>query len=155
MRKISRGFTLIELMIVVAIVGTLAAIAIPAYQDYTIRAQIAEGISLAAGAQTALEDYYAQHGAWPGNNADAALADQNDIIGKYTEHVSVTNEVIEVQYAFEAHVAIQGKTILLTAANNSGSVSWSCTGVGIPDNQLPRACRAGAAPAKKKKGSKG
>src|ERR1700729_4551987 len=65
MRKIQEGFTLIELMIVVAIIGILAAIAIPAYQDYTIRAQVTEGATLADGVKVAMQDYYAQHGSWP------------------------------------------------------------------------------------------
>ena len=74
MRKAETGFTMIELMIVVAVVGTLAAIAIPAYQDYSIRAQISEGLVLAAQAQTAVEDYYSQTGSWPGDNDVRQLA---------------------------------------------------------------------------------
>ncbi len=74
------GFTLIELMIVVAIIGILAAIAIPAYQDYTIRAQVSEGLTLAAGAKTAVSEYFLERGAWPTDNATAGLADKHDII---------------------------------------------------------------------------
>ena len=80
MKKEQQGFTLIELMIVVAIIGVLAAIAIPAYQDYTIRAQVSEGLTLASGAKVAVEDYYAQHGDWPNNNAAAGVEDQHAIM---------------------------------------------------------------------------
>jgi type IV pilus assembly protein PilA len=135
------GFTLIELMIVVAIIGTLAALAIPAYQDYTIRAQVAEGLNLASGAKTAIEEYYSEHGNWPANNAAAGVEDQHDIIGKYTEHVSVRDNVVEVKYEFDAHQAIHGKKIDLTATDNDGSISWTCSGNGIPNNRLPAACR--------------
>jgi len=145
MKASESGFTLVELMIVVAIVGTLAALAIPAYQDYTIRAQVAEGLSLAAGARTAVEDYHAQNGAWPASNAEAALADQNDIKGKYTSHVNVLANVIEIEYAGESHQAIQNKNVLLTATNNNGSISWVCSSPNIDRNRLPRSC-LGAAP---------
>ena len=76
MAQCQKGFTLIELMIVVAIIGVLAAIAIPAYQDYTIRAQVSEGLTLASGAKAAVSEYYMNHGAWPTDNAVAGLADQ-------------------------------------------------------------------------------
>jgi len=141
MRMSESGFTLIELMIVVAIIGTLAALAIPAYQDYTIRAQVAEGLNLAAGPKAAIEEFYSEHGAWPANNAAAGVEDQHDIIGKYTEHVSVRDNVVEVKYEFDAHQAIHGKKIDLTATDNDGSISWTCSGNGIPDNRLPAACR--------------
>ncbi len=75
MQKKQQGFTLIELMIVVTIIGTLAALAIPAYQDYTIRAQVGEGLTLSAGAKTAVSEYYMDRGAWPTKNKDAGLAD--------------------------------------------------------------------------------
>ena len=101
MQKEQQGFTLIELMMVVAIIGTLAALAIPAYQDYTIRAQISEGLTLAAGAQTAVTEYYMERGAWPADNTTAGLADKHDIIGNYTEHTSVADNVIEVKYGYD------------------------------------------------------
>ena len=70
MKKVQQGFTLIELMIVVAIIGILAAVAIPAYQDYTIRAQVSEGLTLAGQAKSAVSEYYSEHGAWPNGNED-------------------------------------------------------------------------------------
>jgi type IV pilus assembly protein PilA len=147
-----QGFTLIELMMVVAIVGTLAAIAIPAYQDYTIRAQVSEGLALASAAKVAVEDYYAQYGEWPSKNTDAALPDQHDIMGKYTEHVSVKDNLIEIKFEYEANAAIHGQKIQLAATDNSGSITWQCAGDGgIKWSHLPEACRNDPVAKKKKK----
>jgi len=142
MGKVQQGFTLIELMIVVAIIGILAAIAIPAYQDYTIRAQVSEGLTLAAGAKSAVSEYYVDRGAWPTNNGQAGLADQHDIIGKYTEHISVRDNVIEIKYGIDCHAAILNEKIELTAVDNTGSIGWTCASAGvIPPKHLPAACR--------------
>ncbi len=142
MKKEQQGFTLIELMMVVAIIGILAAIAMPAYQDYTIRAQISEGLRLSAGAKSALSEYYVDRGAWPTDNNQAGLANQNDITGKYTNRVRVNDNVIEIRYGNDAHNAIFNEMIELTAVDNSGSISWTCASAGvIQDNHLPAACR--------------
>ena len=142
MKKVQQGFTLIELMIVVAIIGILASIAIPAYQDYTIRAQISEGLTLAGGAKTALSEYYFDRGAWPTDNDEAGLADKHDIIGKYTEHVEVEDNVIEIKFGYDAHAKIMDEKIELTAVNNVGSISWSCASAGtIQAKHLPSVCR--------------
>jgi type IV pilus assembly protein PilA len=137
-----KGFTLIELMVVVTIIGTLAALAIPAYQNYTIRAQIAEGLTLAAGPQTAVEEYYSEYGVWPANNADAGLSDQEGIKGKYTSEIFVQGNVVEITYNNDAHHFIRARKVLLTATDNEGSISWSCLGDGIIKNKhLPAGCR--------------
>ena len=142
MQKEQQGFTLIELMIVVAIIGILAAIAIPAYQDYTIRAQISEGLTLSSGAKVAMSEYLMNHGAWPADNTTAGLADRHDIIGNYTEHVDVQNNVIEIKYGYDAHAKIMDEKIELTAVDNAGSISWTCASAGvIPPRHLPAACR--------------
>ena len=149
MKMKQQGFTLIELMIVVAIIGILAAIAIPAYQDYTIRAQVSEGLSLSAGAKVALIDYYANNGDWPKDNGAAGVADEHDIVGKYTEHVKVKDDVIELKFGPGvgpgAHAAIDGKTLTLTATVQAGDTSWECASVAIEDKHLPSVCRDGTA----------
>ncbi len=142
MQKEQQGFTLIELMIVVAIIGILAAIAIPAYQDYTIRAQISEGLTLSAGAKSAVSEYFMYRGAWPTDNDEAGLADKHDIIGNYTEHVEVEDNVIEIKFGYDANAKIMDEKIELTAVDNAGSISWTCASAGtIQANHLPAACR--------------
>ncbi len=143
MSKKHQGFTLIELMIVVAIIGILAAIAIPAYLDYTVRSQINEGISLSTGAKTAVSEYYHDRGAFPGNNVEAGIDDPGNIIGKYVSSVTVASDVITVRFGNEANAQILNETITLTADPSSrGSLKWDCAdGSGIPDELLPRTCR--------------
>jgi len=136
------GFTLIELMIVVAIVGILAAIAIPAYQNYIIRAQVTEGLALASKAKTGISEYYWERGSWPSNNAEVGMADKHDIIGTYTEHMAVKNNVIEIKYGYNANMAIFNEKIELTATANAGSIEWTCASKGkIVPEHLPSACR--------------
>ncbi len=142
MKKEQQGFTLIELMIVVAIIGILAAIAIPAYQNYIIRAQISEGLTLSAGAKTAVSEYFMDRGDWPADNDEAGLADKHDIIGNYTEHIEVEDNVIEIKFGYDAHPNIMDEKIELIAVNNAGSISWTCASVGtIQAKHLPAACR--------------
>jgi type IV pilus assembly protein PilA len=138
-----KGFTLIELMIVVAIIGVLASIAIPAYQDYTIRAQVAEGLTLAGGAKNAVSTYVADRGAWPLDNTEAGVSSDIDIVGTYVTQVTITNGVIDVEYGRRAHAAIDGMAIQLSPSTNLGSVEWNCASAGpeIEDKHLPAACR--------------
>ncbi|HFA4282930.1 TPA: pilin, partial [Neisseria gonorrhoeae] len=97
MNTLQKGFTLIELMIVIAIVGILAAVALPAYQDYTARAQVSEAILLAEGQKSAVTEYYLNHGEWPENNTSAGVASSSSIKGKYVEKVEVNNGVVTAQ----------------------------------------------------------
>ncbi|EMS3344699.1 pilin, partial [Neisseria gonorrhoeae] len=97
MNTLQKGFTLIELMIVIAIVGILAAVALPAYQDYTARAQVSEAILLAEGQKSAVTEYYLNNGIWPENNGDAGVASPTDIKGKYVKSVTVTNGVVTAE----------------------------------------------------------
>ncbi|EPG0238621.1 pilin, partial [Neisseria gonorrhoeae] len=94
MNTLQKGFTLIELMIVIAIVGILAAVALPAYQDYTARAQVSEAILLAEGQKSAVTEYYLNHGIWPKDNTSAGVASPaSNIKGKYVQKVEVNNGV--------------------------------------------------------------
>ncbi|HGS8464446.1 TPA: pilin, partial [Neisseria gonorrhoeae] len=97
MNTLQKGFTLIELMIVIAIVGILAAVALPAYQDYTARAQVSEAILLAEGQKSAVTGYCPNHGEWPKDNTSAGVASASDIKGKYVKSVTVTNGVVTAQ----------------------------------------------------------
>ncbi|EOD9226682.1 pilin, partial [Neisseria gonorrhoeae] len=100
MNTLQKGFTLIELMIVIAIVGILAAVALPAYQDYTARAQVSEAILLAEGQKSAVTEYYLNHGTWPEDNDSAGVASSaTDIKGKYVKEVKVENGVVTATMA--------------------------------------------------------
>ena len=144
--KKQQGFTLIELMIVVAIIGILAAIAIPAYQDYTIRAQVSEGLNLAGGAKAAVTEYTQDRGTFPGDNSTAGLSISSEIVGKYVGGVQVGGSgVITVTYSAtaprEAHALIDTSTLTLTPTTNAGSIEWDCTSGSLADKHLPAACR--------------
>ncbi|WP_409976753.1 pilin [Acinetobacter sp. C_3_1] len=137
-----KGFTLIELMIVVAIIGILAAIAIPAYQNYTKRSHVSEGLSLASGAKAAVTEFYSSNGRWPGTNASAGLASANSIAGNAVTSVTVSGSNILVR--FNDKVA-NGTGVALQGTNTPGGVTWKCqtTGVTTPvdTKYLPSNCR--------------
>jgi len=151
MKKVQQGFTLIELMIVVAIIGILAAIAIPAYQDYTIRAQVSEGMNLSAAAKAAVTEFFQDRGTFPTDNANAGLAANTEIQGNYVSQVTVgnANGIITIQYSNvapqEANQAINGATLELSPITNAGSVDWNCrASAGVLNTNpqwLPAACR--------------
>ncbi|HFC7815609.1 TPA: pilin [Neisseria meningitidis] len=127
MNTLQKGFTLIELMIVIAIVGILAAVALPAYQDYTARAQVSEAILLAEGQKSAVTEYYLNHGEWPANNSSAGVASSSDIKGKYVQSVTVAKGVITAtMLSTGVNKEIQGKKLSLWAKRQDGSVKWFC-----------------------------
>ncbi|EMS2118189.1 pilin [Neisseria gonorrhoeae] len=128
MNTLQKGFTLIELMIVIAIVGILAAVALPAYQDYTARAQVSEAILLAEGQKSAVTEYYLNNGEWPANNGDAGVASPaTDIKGKYVESVTVEKGVVTAKMLSSGvNKEIQGKKLSLWAKRQAGSVKWFC-----------------------------
>jgi type IV pilus assembly protein PilA len=137
MKKMQQGFTLIELMIVVAIIGILAAIAIPAYQDYTIRAQVSEGMNLAAAAKAAVAETYLNTGAAP---ADRGAAGMDNTVGggaetqgKYVDRVNVATGEVIVRFGNDAHANIAGLFLVLTPhLSTDDSVIWECGMAGVP-----------------------
>ncbi|HEZ8453269.1 TPA: pilin, partial [Neisseria gonorrhoeae] len=127
MNTLQKGFTLIELMIVIAIVGILAAVALPAYQDYTARAQVSEAILLAEGQKSAVTEYYLNHGKWPANNGDAGVASSAEIKGKYVQKVEVNNGVVTATMASSnVNKEIKDKKLSLWGRREDGSVKWFC-----------------------------
>ena len=147
MKKVQQGFTLIELMIVVAIIGILAAIAIPAYQDYTIRAQVSEGLNLAAGAKAAVTEYYQDRGVMPTTNTIAGLSLNTAIAGNYVDQVTVgAAGVILVRYSNtapqRANAILNGAILTMTPSTaQAGAVDWNCTNGLIAAKHVPSACR--------------
>ena len=140
-KAIQKGFTLIELMIVIAIIGILAAIAIPAYQDYTIRAQVTEGLNLASAIKASVAEFYAQNGAWPtalGPSTTANTLGMDTIPeGKYVSGIAVGNGTIQITYSgtapYQANANLQGLRLDIrptisgvSAAASNGDVVWTC-----------------------------
>jgi type IV pilus assembly protein PilA len=138
MTKLQKGFTLIELMIVVAIIGILAAIAIPAYQDYTIRAQVSEGLNLAAAAKAAVAETYLNRGTAPVDRTAAGMSpNATDTNGKYVTQVEVEDGVITISYGNEANARIGDAAGNLTLelvpyVTPDDSVVWRCGGADPP-----------------------
>ncbi|ENV5033136.1 pilin, partial [Neisseria gonorrhoeae] len=127
MNTLQKGFTLIELMIVIAIVGILAAVALPAYQDYTARAQVSEAILLAEGQKSAVTEYYLNNGKWPADNGDAGVASPGEIKGKYVKEVEVKNGVVTAtMLSSGVNNEIKNKKLSLWAKRENGSVKWFC-----------------------------
>ena len=144
MKKMQQGFTLIELMIVVAIIGILAAVALPAYQDYTIRAQITEGPAMTGGLKSAIGDFYSAKGAWPTDNAEAICgvtpapstctgSASTDNKGNYISEVEVIDGGMQITFGNKANAKIAAKTLaIVPGVDAAGNISWICGTAATP-----------------------
>ena len=136
--QLQKGFTLIELMITVAIVGILAAVALPAYQDYTIRAQASEGMILAEGFKTAVAEYHANKGTLPVTNAEAGVVSPT---GKYVSGVQVgAAGIIVATYGVDANTKLAGSTVTLTPTDGASNLTWTCTSTAV-QKYIPSSCK--------------
>ena len=143
MRKVQQGFTLIELMIVVAIIGILAAVAIPAYSDYTVRAKLSEVIGVAAKDKTTISEYYISQGYMPANTSVAGMSTSPNQ-SKYISAISFAtsgNDATMVYTLQSLNSAIDGSLIEFVGTGSADGVAWSCTASTAPDKYLPANCR--------------
>ena len=139
----NRGFTLIELMIVVAIIAILAAVAIPIYQEHIVRTQVTEGLSLTQGAKASVTEHFANRAMFPSDNYDAGLAPPGSITGSYVSAVTIGSGDGEIAVTFggKANSMIAGQQLLLQASDAGGSLTWSCSSQNIQPRYLPTSCR--------------
>jgi type IV pilus assembly protein PilA len=141
--KNQKGFTLIELMIVVAIIAILAAIAISQYQDYVIRSQVSEGSSLADGIKTAVGEFVNNRGRFPPVNSSAGLAGNLSIVGEYVGAVTVTNGLITASYSgAKANTQISAAPLKLNFSpiTHAGSIEWHCRSTSLKQKWCPSSC---------------
>jgi type IV pilus assembly protein PilA len=143
MKSIQKGFTLIELMIVVAIIAILAAIAISQYQDYVIRSQVSEGSALSDGVKTAVAEFVNNTGRFPAANNSAGLAAAGSIIGQYVSQVTLATKAGTVQSTFggaKSNAAIKTAVLIFSAITHAGSIEWHCTSTTLKQKWCASSC---------------
>ena len=128
-------------LVPVVVGGIIFAISIPAYNDYTVRAQVSEGLNLSAGAKAAVTEYYQDTGELPADNAAAGLAPAEQIQGKYVSRVYVHLDAVVVVYGNDADGDLAGRELILRAEAAGGSIRWVCFSLDIEAKNLPAACR--------------
>ena len=150
MKAMQKGFTLIELMIVVAIIGILAAVALPAYQDYTARSQVSEALVLFEGPKGGIAEFWSNKGVYPATNGSAGVALAASISGKYVSNVAISGSstaafiTATMKGSGKVAAGIEGATIILSPTTTAGSIKWVCkTGTSTPlkTKYLPSSCR--------------
>ncbi len=141
--KQQKGFTLIELMIVIAIIGILAAIAIPAYQDYIVRSKISEGLNMAGAAKLAVAETYDSTGSMAADNSAAGLPTATSITGTYVSSITVSTTQVDILYngSLGGNPTANNTTMTLTPSTSQGSMMWVCTGT-MANKYRPANCRS-------------
>lgn len=133
----ARGFTLIELMVVVAIIGILASVAIPSYSDYTIRAQVAEALMLVDEVKPSIRDFYKDRGSFPANNEIAGVPASEYLLGQYVSGIEVIDGAMHVEFGNKAHTRLAGMTLsirpLYVTESPTSPISWNCGPSSLPN----------------------
>jgi len=143
MKQVQKGFTLIELMIVVAIIGILAAVALPAYQDYLTRAQVSEAMTLGSGLKPVVQDFYADEGVFTSiDNGYLGIPAATGTVGKYVDQVALVDGVISARMGNSASAVVDADILILSPRTTAGSVVWRCYSTTIAAKYLPSACKS-------------